>query len=145
MRAVVQRVAGAKVEVKDKIKGQIGPGLLVFIAVHAEDDPSKIPVLADKILKLRIFSDGSGKMNLSIKDIQGEIMVISQFTLYGDTQKGNRPSFTLAARPEKAIPLYDNFVKYIKESQLKIETGEFGADMRLELINDGPVTLIIDA
>jgi len=144
MRAVIQRVKSANVKVDSKIVGKISKGLLILLAVHEDDKEEVIQKMADKIINLRIFSDSQDKMNLSIKDVEGEILVVSQFTLYGNCNKGNRPSFIESARPEKAIPFYEKFVKYIREQGIKIETGEFGADMKVELINDGPVTIIID-
>ena len=144
MRAVVQRVKNSRVKVKDKIIGEISKGLLILLAVHKDDNEEIIKKLVNKIINLRIFSDNNNKMNLSVKDIRGEILVISQFTLYADTKKGNRPSFIKSAKPEKAIPLYEKFVLYIKQAGLKVKTGEFGAMMDVELINDGPVTIILE-
>jgi len=144
MRAVVQRVKKCRVKVQDKIVGEINQGLVVLLAVHEKDNEVITKKLADKIINLRIFSDNNNKMNLSVKDIKGELIVVSQFTLYADTKKGNRPSFIESAKPEKAIPLYEKFVLYIKESGLKVKTGEFGAMMDVELINDGPVTIILE-
>ncbi|MDA3839769.1 MAG: D-aminoacyl-tRNA deacylase [Patescibacteria group bacterium] len=144
MRAVIQRVSSAQVSVDDSIIGKIDKGLLVFFAVHVDDTEKMIEKMADKILKLRIFEDSEEKMNLSLEDTEGEILVVSQFTLYGDTKKGNRPSFIESARPEKAIPFYEKFVTILKEKNIKVEAGKFGADMQVELINDGPVTIIID-
>lgn len=144
MRAVVQRVKSAEVKINGSVSGAIKNGLLVFLAVHNKDDEHLIPKLADKILKLRIFSDEQGKMNLSVRDICGSILVVSQFTLFGDTNKGNRPSFIESAKPEKAIPFYNSFVEYIKASGTEVQTGEFGAEMEVSLVNDGPVTIIID-
>lgn len=144
MRSVIQRVKNANVKVDEKIIGEIGKGLLVLLAVHGNDKEEVIQKMAEKILNLRIFSDKEGKMNLSIKEVKGEILVVSQFTLCGNCQKGNRPSFVESARPEKAIPFYEKFVKYIREQGIKCETGEFGAMMEVELVNDGPVTIILD-
>jgi len=144
MRAVVQRVKKSCVRTRGKAIGEIGAGLLVFLAVHVDDTEDMIKKMADKIMNLRIFDDENGVMNKSIKDSGGEILVVSQFTLYGDTNKGNRPSYIKSARPDKAIPFYDNFVKYIKEQGIKTETGVFGAMMEVSLVNDGPVTIIID-
>ena len=145
MRAVIQRVKNAEVKINDKIVGKIGRGLLVLLAIHRDDTEDKIEKLAVKIINLRIFADKEDKMNLSVKDVEGEILVVSQFTLYGDTSKGNRPSFIESARPDKAIPYYKKFIEKIKGSGLKTATGEFGAMMEVELINDGPVTVIIGA
>ena len=144
MRAVIQRVKEASVKVDNEIVGKIGRGLLVLLAVHVDDTEDKIEKMATKIINLRIFRDKDDKMNLSVKDVGGEILVVSQFTLYGDTSKGNRPSFIESARPDKAIPYYEKFIEKIKSSGLKTATGKFGAMMDVSLINDGPVTIIID-
>lgn len=144
MRAVIQRVKKASVSVGNEIIGQINKGLLVLLAVHQDDEELVIKKMADKIVNLRIFSDQNDKMNLSVKDVGCEIMVVSQFTLYGDCKKGNRPSFTQSAKPEKAIFFYEKFVKHIREQRIKVETGKFGAMMEVELVNDGPVTIILD-
>lgn len=144
MRAVIQRVKRANVSINKQVIGQIGPGLLVLLAVHQDDEEAVIKKMADKVINLRIFSDPDDKMNLSIKDVRGEILVVSQFTLYGDCGKGNRPSFTRSAKPEKAIPMYEKFVKYIREQGIKVKTGKFGAMMEVELVNDGPVTIILE-
>lgn len=144
MRIVAQRVSRAKVTVGNKTIGEIGKGLLVFLAIHKNDEEKVITNLADKILTLRVFEDTQSKMNLSVRDTGGEILVVSQFTLYGDASGGNRPSFTAAAGPAKAEAFYDKFVTYLKEQRLNIRTGKFGADMAVELINDGPVTIILD-
>jgi len=145
MRAVIQRVKEAEVKVDGKTIGKISKGLLVLLAIHQDDTEDKIEKTATKIINLRIFGDKDEKMNLSVKDVGGEILVVSQFTLYGDTSRGNRPSFIESARPEKAIPYYKKFVEKIKDSDLKTATGEFGAMMDVNLVNDGPVTIIIDA
>ncbi|MDD5031750.1 MAG: D-aminoacyl-tRNA deacylase [Patescibacteria group bacterium] len=145
MRVVIQRVKEAEVKIDEKIVGEIGRGLLVLLAVYQDDTEDKIEKMAAKIINLRIFADKDDKMNLSVKDVKGEILVVSQFTLYGDTSKGNRPSFIESARPEKAVPYYEKFVEKIKTSGLKTETGKFGAMMEVGLVNDGPVTIIIDA
>ncbi|MDD5290829.1 MAG: D-aminoacyl-tRNA deacylase [Patescibacteria group bacterium] len=144
MRAVIQRAKEAEVKVGGKIIGKISKGLLVLLAIHQDDTEDKIEKLATKIINLRIFADKADKMNLSVKDVKGEILVVSQFTLYGDTSKGNRPSFIESAKPEKAVPYYEKFVEKIKNNGIKTETGEFGAMMEVSLINDGPVTIIID-
>lgn len=144
MRAVIQRVKEGEVRIEGETVGQIKKGLLVFLAVHEDDSEEKLKKMAEKIIALRIFSDNEGKMNLSLKEVGGEILVVSQFTLYGDTKKGNRPSFIESARGEKAGPFYEKFVKYLKEGGIKTETGEFGAMMEVELINDGPVTIIME-
>jgi len=145
MRAVIQRVKEAEVKVDGKTIGKISKGLLVLLAIHQDDTEDKIEKMATKIINLRIFGDKDEKMNLSVKDVGGEISVVSQFTLYGDTSRGNRPSFIESARPEKAIPYYKKFVEKIKDSGPKTATGEFGAMMDVNLVNDGPVTIIIDA
>jgi len=144
MRAVIQRVKEAEVKISGKTVGKIGKGLLVLLAVHVDDTEDKIEKMATKIINLRIFGDQADKMNLSVKDMGGEILVVSQFTLYGDISKGNRPSFIESAKPDKAVPYYEKFVEKIKVSGLKTATGEFGAMMEVSLINDGPVTIIID-
>jgi len=145
MRAVIQRVKRSKVSIENQIYSNIGSGLLVFLGITEEDDNSDIEWLANKIINLRIFGDSEGKLNFSVLDISGSILVVSQFTLYSSTKKGNRPSFLKAAKPDTAIPLYDKFVNYSREiSGLDIQTGSFGADMKIELLNDGPVTIIID-
>jgi len=144
MRAVIQRVKNAEVKIDGKIVGKIGKGLLVLLAVHQDDTEDKIEKMATKIINLRIFADEEDKMNLSVKDVGGEILVVSQFTLYGDISKGNRPSFIESAKPDKVVPYYEKFVEKIKVSGLKTATGEFGAMMEVSLINDGPVTIIID-
>ncbi|MFH1427514.1 MAG: D-aminoacyl-tRNA deacylase [Patescibacteria group bacterium] len=144
MRAVIQRVKNANVKIDYKIIGEIKQGLLVFLAIHEDDQEEKVKKMADKIINLRIFSDKDDKMNLALKDIMGEVLVVSQFTLYGDTSKGNRPSFIKSAKPEIAIPMYEKFIKYVRENKIKCETGEFGAMMEVELVNDGPVTVMLD-
>jgi len=145
MRAVVQRVLNASVKVENKIIGKIGKGIVVFLGVHTNDTEQDCSYTADKILNLRIFNDAEDKMNLSVSDIKGEVLVISQFTLYGDVRKGRRPSYNEAAPPEKGNSYYKKVVELIKQSTLKTETGEFGALMEVEYINDGPVTIIIDS
>jgi D-tyrosyl-tRNA(Tyr) deacylase len=145
MRAVVQRVSRAKVTVDGRITGEIGGGMLVLLGVSAEDDETAGDYLVDKLVNLRIFEDSDGKMNLSLTDIDGEMLVVSQFTLYGDTRRGRRPSFIAAARGEKATDLYEYFVTRSRTFVRKVETGEFGAMMDVELVNDGPVTIILDS
>ena len=145
MRVLLQRVSEASVKIEGKINGQIDQGLLLLLGICAEDAQGDIDWLIQKIINMRIFSDENGKMNLSIQDIQGEFLVISQFTLHASTKKGNRPSFIEAARPESAIPLYENFVTQLKLTNLKVETGIFGADMKVSLVNDGPVTMWLDS
>jgi D-tyrosyl-tRNA(Tyr) deacylase len=145
MRVLLQRVSEASVKIEGKINGQIHQGLLLLVGICAEDSQDDIDWLIQKIVNMRIFSDENGKMNLSIQDIQGEFLVISQFTLHASTKKGNRPSFIEAARPEIAIALYENFITQLKLTNLKVETGIFGADMKVSLVNDGPVTIAIDS
>lgn len=145
MRAVVQRVSSSKVTVEDNITGQIEKGLLVLLGVTHEDTSNDVDYMIDKILNLRIFEDENSKMNLSLKDVGGELLVVSQFTLYGDCRKGKRPSFTNAARPEVATPLYEEFVKKAKDKNIVVQTGQFGAHMMVDLINDGPVTMLLDS
>ncbi len=145
MKIVVQRVSEASVKVDEKIVGEIKNGLLLLVGIHEEDTEIDADWLISKIINLRIFSDEAGKMNLSVKDIAGEILCISQFTLLADYKKGNRPSFIKAAKPELAIPLFNYFKDKIAESELKIESGIFGADMKVSLINDGPVTIVLDS
>jgi D-aminoacyl-tRNA deacylase len=145
MRALIQRVRNARVQVQEETVGSIGPGLLIFLGISPQDTQREVAYLASKIAKLRIFPDDQGLMNLSIPQMAGEILVVSQFTLYGDCQKGNRPSFTAAARPEHAEPLYEEFVRAVgRESGRPTATGRFGADMLVELTNWGPVTLWLE-
>lgn len=146
MRIVVQRVSEASVTISEKIHGAIQQGFVLLVGIEHEDHSSDADWLIQKIVGMRIFSDNEGKMNLSIKDIEGSFLVISQFTLHASTKKGNRPSFTQAARPETAIPLYNYFVDELKkQTQSNVSTGIFGADMKVALINDGPVTIVIDS
>ncbi len=145
MKIVVQRVKNANVKVDGKIVGEISEGLMLLVGVSEDDDKNDADWLIKKILDLRIFSDNDGKMNLSVKDISGDILCVSQFTLISDYKKGNRPSYIRAANPEKAIPLFDYVKDELKKSDLKIESGIFGADMKVSLLNDGPVTLVLDS
>jgi len=145
MKAVIQRVKKASVTVDNKLTGSIEKGLLVLLGIHQHDTQKQLEWMADKILRLRIFNDGEDKMNRSVQDIKGAILVVSQFTLYGDAKKGTRPSYIEAARPEKAKPLYEEFIDYLeKSSSLEIQSGVFAAYMDVELINDGPVTIILE-
>ncbi|ALS37456.1 D-tyrosyl-tRNA(Tyr) deacylase [Enterococcus rotai] len=144
MRAVIQRVTQAEVVIEQQSVGKIGQGFMILLGIHESDTIEDVAYLVRKISKLRVFEDDGGKMNLSLQEINGSILSVSQFTLYADTKKGNRPSFIEAARPEVAIPLYEQFNKQLKELAIPVETGEFGADMKVSLINDGPVTIIID-
>jgi len=144
MRSIIQRVSSASVTVDQQVISQISEGLLVLLAVHQDDQESAIKKMADKILNLRIFSDSDNKMNDSVKDVGGQILVVSQFTLYGDANKGNRPSFIESARPEKARDYYEQLITELKKSPLKIESGQFQAHMVVESSNDGPVTIILD-
>ncbi|KNB63075.1 D-aminoacyl-tRNA deacylase [Chryseobacterium sp. Hurlbut01] len=145
MKAVIQRVSEASVNVDDQIVGEIGKGLMLLIGIDENDEKADADWLIQKILNLRIFGDENYKLNLSVKDISGEILCISQFTLIADYKKGNRPSFIKAAKPEKAVPLFEYFKEEIAKSGLKIEKGIFGADMKVSLINDGPVTIVMDS
>lgn len=144
MRTVIQRVEKAKVKVSGETIGEIGPGLVVLLGVGERDTEKDAEYLADKIANLRIFTNQDDKMNLSALEVKGEILAVSQFTLYGDTRKGRRPSFVGAAKPEKAEGLFNYFVEKLKETGLKIATGQFRAMMLVEIHNDGPVTLILD-
>lgn len=144
MRAVIQRVNGASVTVADEVVGAIGPGFVVLLGVTHTDTTAEADWLADKIAGLRLFEDADGKMNASLGDADGALLVVSQFTLYGDARKGRRPSFTEAARPEQAEPLVDYFVKRLRERGLTVATGVFGAHMMVSIHNDGPVTLVLE-
>jgi D-tyrosyl-tRNA(Tyr) deacylase len=145
MKVVIQRVAEASVSIEQKVEGQIGKGLLILLGIGLEDSQEDIDWLCKKIVNLRIFSDDEGLMNLSIDDVKGDVLLISQFTLHAKTKKGNRPSYIKAAPPKLAIPLYEKFIERLStELGKKIQTGEFGANMQVSLINDGPVTIVID-
>ena len=145
MRAVVQRVTHGRVTVEGQVIGEIGKGLVVLLGIGKEDTEADITYLADKIVNLRIFEDENEKMNLSLEDIGGELLIVSQFTLYGDCRKGKRPRFDKAARPEDAEKLYHKFLEYCTKYNLKIQTGKFQAMMLVDIHNDGPVTLMLDS
>jgi D-aminoacyl-tRNA deacylase len=145
MKAVIQRVKSAQVSVDGRVTGKIGSGLLVLLGVGKGDGESDLSFLTSKIPEMRIFEDASGKFNLSLKELGGEMLVVSQFTLYGDCRKGRRPSFTDAEDPTQAKNLYEQFVSKLKEQGIPVQTGEFQAKMEVYLVNDGPVTLILDS
>ena len=144
MRAVLTRVKSASVTVDGSVIGQIGQGFLILLGVTHEDTEAQAVKLVDKLMGLRIFEDENGKMNRSLEDVGGQVLVVSQFTLYGNCKKGRRPEFLAAARPEIAIPLYEKFIALCRDKGFSVETGEFGAEMLVESVNDGPVTLIVD-
>ena len=144
MRAVVTRVRHASVTIDGAVRGQIGQGFLILLGITHEDTEALALKLADKICSLRIFEDENGKMNVGLAEAGGELLVISQFTLYGSCKRGRRPDFLAAARPETAIPLYERFVARCAENGFRVQTGEFGADMKVDSLNDGPLTLILD-
>ncbi|WP_445432375.1 D-aminoacyl-tRNA deacylase [Chryseobacterium indoltheticum] len=145
MKVVIQRVSEASVKVDGIVVGEINKGFMLLIGIDENDEKTDADWLVQKILNLRVFSDENDKLNLSIKDINGEILCISQFTLIADYKKGNRPSFIKAAKPDKAIPLFEYFKEELSKSDLRIESGIFGADMKVSLINDGPVTIVMDS
>lgn len=146
MRCVIQRVRHARVTVEGRVTGQIGPGLLVLAGFAPDDTATRLDWMARKLTQLRIFSDEEGKMNRSVQDIKGEVLVVSQFTLLADARKGNRPSYIGAAPPPIAVPLYEQFVQQVSSLLGQpVATGEFGADMQVELLNDGPVTIVLDS
>lgn len=145
MRGVVQRVKHAQVSVEDNIIGKIEHGIMLLLGVEESDDEKDLDYMTDKVVNLRIFEDEEGKMNKSLLDVGGSILVVSQFTLHGDARKGRRPSFITAARPEKAVPLYEKFIQNMKNQGIKTQTGEFGADMEVLICNDGPVTILLDS
>ncbi len=144
MRAVLQRVSRAQVAVAGEVIGAVGPGLLVLLGVAPTDTLAQAEWLADKVVGLRLFADDAGKMNRSVAEVGGGVLVVSQFTLFGDCRKGRRPSFLGAAGPEIAVPLYEAFVLAVRALGVPVQTGRFGADMQVELVNDGPVTLVLD-
>ena len=145
IRVVIQRVKNASVEIDNKVNGKINTGFLVLLGIASTDTKQDVDYLVKKVVNLRVFSDENDKMNLSLKDVNGELLVISQFTLYGNCREGNRPSFIEAARPDVAIPLYEYFVEECRKQISVVETGVFGADMKVSLLNDGPVTIIIES
>ena len=145
MRAVVQRVSSSKVTVDGEVIGDINKGLLVLLGVTHEDTSKDVDYIIDKVLNLRIFEDENEKMNLSLKDVEGELLVVSQFTLYGDCRKGRRPSFSTAARPELATKLYEEFIEKSRKEGIVTQTGQFGAHMMVDLTNDGPVTILLES
>ena len=145
MRAVVQRVSHAKVSVNGEVTGEIGRGLLILLGVASSDAPADADYLADKIVGLRIFEDSSGKMNLAVAEVGGALLVVSQFTLYGDVRRGKRPSFDGAAAPQAARQLYEHFVEKVRAAGLRCETGRFQETMQVELVNEGPVTILLDS
>ena len=145
MKLVIQRVIESNLTIDKKIYSSIGYGMVIFIGISVNDNESVLKKIASKVSKLRIFNDEFGKMNKNINDINGEILLVSQFTLYADTKKGNRPSFIMAAKPENAIKIYNSFIKELQtHTKTKIKTGKFAADMKINLINDGPVTIILE-
>lgn len=145
MRALVQRAARGSVDVAGERIGEIGPGLVILLGITHSDTEKEAAFVAEKCMNLRIFEDEAGKMNRSLLDIGGEALVVSQFTLYGDASHGRRPSFTEAARPEQANPLYETFVELCRGYGVRVATGRFGADMKLSLVNDGPVTIMVES
>lgn len=144
MRLVIQRVKNAKVDIDGKTVSSIGKGLLVLLGVTHEDTKETVDYLVKKLCKLRVFEDENGKMNLSIKEVEGKLLIVSQFTLYADCSRGNRPSFVNAAKPDFANELYEYFCEKCKEEQIEVQKGIFGADMKVSLLNDGPVTIILE-
>lgn len=145
MRCVIQRVTQASVAIDGETVGRCGHGFLVLIGVRVNDTDADLKYMAEKVPNLRVFEDAAGKMNLSLKDVGGEILAVSQFTLYGDARGGRRPSFIEAARPEKAVPMYELLVESWRSQGIHVETGRFGADMQVSLVNDGPVTILMDS
>ena len=144
MRVVLQRVSRASVSVDNRVIGSIGRGLVVLVGFKSGDGQEQVDWMAEKIAGLRVFSDDAGKMNRDLAAVEGGVLVVSQFTLYGDASRGRRPSFVSAAQPDEAIPLYESFIRTLRARNVPVETGEFGAMMQVELVNDGPVTLIFD-
>ena len=144
MRVLLQRVARAEVRIDGQVTGRIGRGMLLLVGFTHGDSPEQVAWMAEKVAGLRVFPDDEEKMNRSIDDVSGAVLVVSQFTLYGDAAKGRRPSFVDAARPERAVPLYERFIELLRGAGLRVETGTFGASMQVELVNDGPVTLWLE-
>lgn len=144
MRVLIQRVKYAKVEVDQKMVGEIDKGLLLFLGIHQDDTENQLDYLVKKVIDLRIFEDENGKMNLSLNDVYGDILLVSQFTLYANCDRGRRPDFIQSAPPQKANELYELFAKKLRENSIKTETGIFGADMKVSLLNDGPVTIMLE-
>jgi D-tyrosyl-tRNA(Tyr) deacylase len=144
VRVVLQRVSKASVTIESRVAGEIGRGFCLLVGFTHGDTPAQVDWMAEKVVGLRLFNDSEGKMNLGLEEVSGAVLVISQFTLYGDSAKGRRPSFVDAARPEVAIPLYERFLAALRDRGLAVAAGEFGADMKVEIHNDGPVTLILD-
>lgn len=144
MRAIIQVVSSANVKIDNKTVADINKGYLVLLAISESDTEDKIIKMVEKITGLRVFTDSNDKMNLNLKDVNGEVLLVSQFTLYGDTKKGNRPSFTESAKPVKAVPYYEKAVSLLKNKGFRVETGQFGAKMQVSLVNEGPVTIIIN-
>lgn len=145
MRVVIQRVSEASVVIEEETVGKIGKGFVLLVGVGEEDEQEDVDYVVRKVGKMRIFEDEAGKMNLSLSEVDGEILSISQFTLHADTKKGNRPSFTAAGKPEKAVPLYEAVNEGLRNEGFRVETGEFGAHMKISLVNDGPVTILVDS
>jgi D-tyrosyl-tRNA(Tyr) deacylase len=145
MRLVIQRVTTASVRIGGSVVGEIGTGALVLAGIAVSDTPESVEVMADKLLGLRYFEDAEGRTNLAIADVAGALLVVSQFTLYADLRRGRRPGFTGAARPDLAVPLLDRFVGRLRDAGMSVETGRFGAEMAVELVNDGPFTLVLDS
>lgn len=145
MRIVIQRVSKASVSIDEEVVGQIARGFMVLVGVEEADSQEDVDYLVRKTANMRIFEDEEGKMNISLKDVGGQVLSISQFTLHANTKKGNRPSFVDAARPDHSLPLYEAYNEGLRQEGLTVETGEFGADMQISLINDGPVTIVIDS
>jgi D-tyrosyl-tRNA(Tyr) deacylase len=145
MRAVIQRVSRAKVTVEGSVIGKIERGFLVLLGIQSSDDEKVIEYMLDKMVNLRVFEDQDGKMNLSLGDVKGDLLIVPNFTLYGDIRRGRRPSFSAAAPPTEAEMIYNRFIEMAKMTNLKIETGQFQADMKVDIVNDGPVTLLLDS